>query len=149
MRPATLFLILTIFFGSCIKQPSYPPEPEIEFKSVSATQIVPGTDSLVVEIGFQDGDGDLGVKDGDSTLNAFLIDNRTGFPYSYQIPFVNPRGNSKSISGTIWITVDPFALNCRPNRPNFDTISYEVYIVDRAGNESNRVQTPDIILDCP
>ena len=149
MRFALLISAVTLLFATCIKPQEYPPEPVIEFISVSSQEITPGEDSLVIEFSFQDGDGDIGANDGDSTINAFLVDQRTGFPYNYQIPFVPAQGNNKAITGTIWVTIDAFSINCRPNRPDFDTISYEVYILDRKNNESNHIQTPKIILDCP
>lgn len=149
MRVALLGLALLGLAATCINPPEYSEIPEISDASVDKTLAVPGQDSIIVEFKFQDGDGDLGNEERDSTINAYLIDRRTNFPYNYQIPYISQRGNNRAISGTIWVTVDPFTFSCRPNRPDRDTLSYEIYIVDRAGNESNRLVTSDIILDCP
>lgn len=149
MRILIIAITLVITAISCINPPEYSEIPEISAATVDRTEATPGEDSIVVEFKFQDGDGDLGNKERDSTINAYLVDARTGFPYNYQIPYISERGNNRAISGTIWITVDPFTFNCRPNRPDKDTLAYEIYIVDRAGNESNRLTTPPIILDCP
>lgn len=148
MRITLLLTLLALAFSSCQPDPNYPPEPVITFKDISSSYVVPGVDSLVVSFEFQDGDGDLGAKAGESTINAFLIDQRTGFPYNYQIPYIPEGGRIKDIRGTVWVTVDANAINCRPDHLNLDTLSYEIYIVDRADNESNRIYTPPIILDC-
>lgn len=149
MRVILLAISLLGLAATCVNPPEYSEVPAIFDAKVDRTLAKPGTDSIIVAFTFQDGDGDLGNDERDSTINAYLIDARTGFPYNYQIPYINQRGNNKAISGTIWITIDPFTFSCRPNRPDFDTLAYEIYIIDRAGNESNRLITPSIILDCP
>ena len=148
MRLLLLVILLPLMATSCIKPPEYPIEPHITFKEINTAFAKPGRDSIIVSFDFTDGDGDLGTEDGDTLISAFMVDRRTGFPYSYQIPFITPKGTTKAISGTIWITVLPDNFSCRPNRPVLDTISYEIYIVDRAGHESNRIVTPDVVLDC-
>jgi uncharacterized membrane protein len=140
-----LFILL---LAGCINPPSYSTVPEIKFLSLSASQVVSGVDTLLVSFEYKDGDGDIGVKEGDTTINAWLVDNRTGFPYTYQLPFVNKKGNSNSISGTIFITVSPFTLNCRPDHKTTDTLSYQIYIQDRAGNFSNKVNSSEVIIIC-
>ncbi len=148
MRVLLVLLSSILMAASCVTPPEYSDIPEIAFDSINVAQATPGIDSIVVAFTFQDGDGDLGAAEGDTSINAYLVDRRTNFAYNYQIPFINERGNNKAISGTIWITVQSFSFSCRPNRPLFDTLSYEVYIIDRAGNESNRITTPDIVLNC-
>lgn len=148
MRILIIILGICFFAGTCINPPNYSVVPKIKFKSLNITEVIPGIDTLLVTFEYEDGDGDIGVKDGDTSTNTWLVDRRTQFPYVYQLPFVNQKGNSNSISGTIWITVSPFTMNCRPDHPILDTISYDIYIKDRDGNISNTITTPDIVLKC-
>lgn len=63
--------------SSCLKAPDYPVEPVITFESISKTYVpppVPGataSDTLYFAIGFQDGDGDLGLDDADTKVAPF------------------------------------------------------------------------------
>lgn len=104
---------------------------------------------------FTDGDGDLGHEE---ELNIFFFDLRdTSFPFTqYRIPFIPEEGAANGISGEIILDLesscciyDSGQAPCTPSEevPR-DTVIYEVYIVDRAGNESNRVLLPPITLLC-
>ncbi len=130
---------------ACLKPPSYPITPALTFDSVTPDSCHQTTDTVVFKINFTDGDGDLGVKQGENTADFFMTDSRTGFVYSNLIPFVEPIGNIKAISGNFTYST---VLSCRPNHPGFDTTSYSIYIVDRAGHQSNTVTTPPIVLKC-
>lgn len=141
-------IISLINMGGCITPPEYDIVPEITFQTIDKTNAKAGEDSLIVSFTFTDGDGDLGVSDTQSTINAWLIDNRTNFPYTYQIPFIPQKGTSNAISGTIHITVSPLTISCRPDHPIRDTLSYSIYIRDRAEHKSNVITTPDIYLKC-
>jgi len=133
---------LILFITSCINPPSYSPIPSIVFDSVSSTFARAQVDSLTFYINFTDGDGDLGSDD---VPNLFFLDSRTGYVDSFKIPNLTPQGNVKAITGEIAYTRSQ--LNCIPNK-NFDTLYYSIYIEDRAGNKSNVVTSPSIILQC-
>ncbi len=154
----SLLLVFTILI-SCTKPPDYPIEPVIEFSSLSQTfmsQGEPPTDSLYMTFSFTDGDGDLGSQ-GDS-LDVFLSDTRFGlFNITFRLPFVPEQGAGNGISGEITIGL-PGTCCIFPNNvsepcginPEFPTnaLFYEVYIRDRAGNESNRIISEEITLLC-
>ena len=87
----------------------------------------------------------------------FLKDLRTGFESpTFSIPFVPEQGAGNGISGEIAIQV--FTSCCiHPETQQIclpfdtypiDTLVYEIYIVDRAGNASNVVTTDPIMLLC-
>ena len=132
-----------IFLGSCLNPPDYSVIPEIEFDSISSTFIKAGQDSVTFFIAFTDGDGDLGSEE---TPNLFLLDNRTGYPDSVKVPHLTPEGNVKAISGIIAYTRSSF--NCIPGKAS-DTVYYSIYMEDRAGNKSNVIITPSIVMECP
>jgi hypothetical protein len=64
--------ILGLAFCSCFRKPNYPDAPEITFVSLSIGKAAPGTgtDSIVTEISFRDGNSDLGLDDKD-TIDEF------------------------------------------------------------------------------
>jgi hypothetical protein len=119
-------------------------------------------DSLgVIRFSFTDGDGDLGLNQND-TFNEFA----PGQPYYYNLfvryfdkrngqyvewippaPLFNARFvrlSSEGGSGALQGEID-YGFAGRSGAP-YDTIRYEIYIVDRALQHSDTIVTPDIIL---
>ncbi len=158
------FFILVIIF-SCTKPPDYPIEPVIEFKELDRNWMVAGrlpTDSIWITFSFTDGDGDLGNND--TIHDVYLKDTRFPDiplvnPSRYKLPLVPIQGVGNGISGDItllvytscctfpegtYIACDTLAYLEFP----IDTLVYEIYIIDRAGHESNRILADPIILDC-
>ena len=142
---------------ACLDAPDFPDKPEIEFISISKTMLLQGSfgeDTTEVAIMFTDGDGDLGSND---ELNVFFIDQRDSFEaYQYRIPFIPEEGAANGISGEIYIDLltscciyESGLPPCEPSddKPT-DTVVYEVYIKDRAGHESNKLELPPITLIC-
>ena len=113
-------------------------------------------DSIIVTFHFEDGDGDIGRMTGADMNNVFFIDTRTGqIDNTFGIPFVPPQGSSNGIEGDVHIKVYstccilPSGDPCTSSTQfPFDELSYEIYITDRAGHESNRIETPVIHLRC-
>ena len=144
LRYISLFLFVAII-SSCIKPPDYPDEPVIEFFSLNSNLLIEQQDDLIITFSFTDGDGDLGSED---SLNVFLEDMRVpGFIRPFKIPFIPPRGHHKAISGEIQLTLPSNTVSCVLN-PEMDTLVYSITIEDRAGNVSNAILTPDILIEC-
>jgi hypothetical protein len=155
-----LLLLLTTLLQHCVDAPNYPDEPFIEFASLSKTtmkQTPLGTDSILISFNFTDGDGDLGSQNGEP--NIFIKDGRDGFNKPpYQIPYIEKSGAGNGISGVISILVPNtccFHIGsmqdttaCQYVPISFDTLTYLISIKDRAGNESNQIETPPIGLIC-
>jgi len=118
-------------------------------------------DTIWVTIGFTDGDGDIGLEETtdkqltiiDTHFNSITEDNIK----QISVPFVPEQGAGNGISGTISIATFP---NCcvypspgpSPCTPSTqyptDSLVYEIFMTDRAGNESNHILTDPIILLC-
>ena len=166
-----IFLFVIALLQSCIKAEEYTLEPFITSVSIDKASIhqfsnittdaagnilnyVP--ESFVISLEFQDGDGDLGVTDDQPEMNAFIVDNRTNFVDSLQIPYISPVGNIKSISGSIDFTINSecclalSGISCTPNAEYnaIDTVIYQVFIKDRAGHTSNKVNAPPLLIYC-
>lgn len=145
---------------SCLRDEEYPIIPEIVFEDFlllfnTQTQII---ERGVLTISFKDGDGDIGLHQTDTaapydfnlfikyfeiqnkdTVEIFLVDPNSGdtSTFNARIPILTPKGSNKSIKGEIEDTMfiyDPTS--------SFDTIMFEVYLMDRALHKSNVVSTP-------
>jgi len=115
------------------------------------------TDSIFVKFSFKDGDGDIGLEPDVFERNIFIIDNRTGDTYdAFKAPVIPEQGASKGISGEVTLrlftTCCLFPDNIPPceSPPQYptDMLTLDIYIKDRAGNESNRITTTPITLFC-
>jgi hypothetical protein len=155
----SLILLIPILYGltSCIKEVQYPIEPKIEFKSYERVIAVDGKDSLIkIAISYSDGDGDIGLDatqlDEPYKYNYFikfnqLIDGNMvdvlppppndTLTFNGRIPILTPAGKNKNIKGDITMTIDLYFAILQSN-----TINFEIYIKDRALNQSNIVTTP-------
>ncbi|MDX1477555.1 MAG: hypothetical protein R3301_07585 [Saprospiraceae bacterium] len=152
--------LVVLCHPGCINAPDFADVPKIEFVSMSKDTLRQGVfqqDSLVVTFHFEDGDGDIGREEDAPGNNVFFIDKRTGqLDNSFGIPFIPPQGSSNGVEGDVHIllysTCCLFPNGQDPCTPSgqfpTDQLEYEIYIIDRAGNESNRITTPVITLLC-
>lgn len=167
MRPfwkiGVVILGLTFVMASCLKPEKFPPEPSIGFKSFDIL-----SDSANLTITFQDGDGDIGLDEGDtiapydtSSIYHFNLfaqywekDDALGWiqgldflgnpiEFKYRTPIITPSGQNKALKGEIQMTLEPFFYNLGSTES--DTIKYRIMLVDRALNESNWVET-DVVI---
>jgi len=156
-------LILILFFlaGACKKIEQLPDIPYIEYTSFAVfdTTDILGNNAKGgrLKFTFQDGDGDLGLEapseEQTDTTNLFfsLFRKTDGVmepapgndplkPSSYRIPYMDREGQNKILKGTITITFLYMLYS------ESDTIRYDFYIKDRAGNESNIASTSEISI---
>ena len=161
MQKIVLVLVCLLALSSCFEAPSYGEIPRItDIQFSRDSSIVDPNSSVIMKVFFEDGDGDLGRVDENSTKNnVFLHDNQLGFidSVSYWIPFIPSKGSVPDISGNIRITIqkpgEPTGLiastcNFTASNGKIDTISYDIQIRDRSGNISNLMTSPPLIIDC-
>lgn len=135
-------LLIAVALCSCQKDSAIDSDiPAIELVSVSSTSISEG-DPLTFRISYTDGDGDLGENNADAH-NLFLTDNRVGVTYEYRIKELAPTGSSLIIRGNLDVVLNTTAIT---NGSSSQTVSYSIYIKDRAGNQSNTVTTSEITI---
>lgn len=150
-----LLLLSFLALVSCTKIEHLSPVPNIRFNSFT---IYDSTDILgnILKAGklnfyFEDGDGDVGLKN-DSTNLFFTLYRKTDgimvpateddplYPSAYRIPYMIRLGQNKILRGTITVTfLYTFAA------PG-DTIKYDFYLEDRAYHHSNVASTSEIII---
>ena len=151
-KSLNIFLIfISIAISSCLKKQTASPIPLIEFNDFQSNK-----DTANLFINFTDGDGDIGLTQYDTippnNYNCFIsyLEKQKGvwvkrvlpFDFNYRIPIINTGSKSKTIKGVIKIAIKPYYYD---PFSKFDTIKYEIYIVDRAFNKSNVISTPEII----
>ena len=156
----TLIIVAFMVFG-CVKPPDYPVEPVIEFLSLDKdfmSQGLEDNDLVLATISFTDGDGDLGSEDDSISIVITDLRDNSINTSATRLPMVPPQGAGNGISGEITFRlvltccIPPPAFQRGPCAPNpdypVDTLLYEVYIVDRAGHESNKITLDPIYLQC-
>jgi hypothetical protein len=98
-----LFSVLVLVASACFDPPEYPNTPHIELESLRFYSEPNGTDSLVLSITFEDGDGDLGISTNDFDppyhANNFYIGNNgqlAAVP-TYTQYFTNPTSSIDNV----------------------------------------------------
>jgi len=147
---------LSLAFFSCSKPETYPVIPFISYQGFT---LLLNEDSItergILQFSFTDGDGDIGLTQADTlppydfNLYVTYFEKQNGIykkvdlpsTLNARIPVLTPSGNIKSIKGDIEDT-----LYVNNPASTFDTIKFEVYIVDRALHQSNVIETPDIVI---
>lgn len=152
-----VLLLTALLAASCLKTEEFPKEPHIAFKSYTQSP-----DSSELTISFTDGDGDIGLNQGDTLapynpgshwyhnffVDYYKLENGTWelqvftLPLYYRIPVITPTGQNKALEGDIAVQISPQVL---PQVPG-DTVRFGVYIADRALHESNTVFTDAIVV---
>lgn len=171
LKIIAVFLFSATFLGGCFSVPEFADSPEIEFAGIQSILRVDERtggykDSIVISVKFRDGDGDLGydqwevdslIKNGIPENNFFVkrFNKRNG----KYVPFVHPNPNflvlldgrfhrlSGDKPGPIEGVIHHFIDEYHGTYPYAkDTVKYEIYIRDRAGNISNTIMTDSVVL---
>ncbi|MBS1583830.1 MAG: hypothetical protein JST66_16645 [Bacteroidetes bacterium] len=146
-----------LLLSSCLKTEEFPVEPKIGFKSYGTF-----ADSASLTISFTDGDGDIGLDQGDTLspyepgstyYHNFFVDyyrrvngvwmlQEFPLPLYYRVPRITPTGQNKALEGDIAVAIYAAVL---PQVPG-DTVRFKVRLADRALHMSNEVYSNDIIV---
>lgn len=137
------FIVILLLAMGCAKDGPISAIPEISFVSATPQTVTAFADSLAITISYRDGDGDLGENDTDDN-NLFMEDSRNGVVYGFRIRQLAPDDAVITIEGNLNVAV--------PNVPiigsgNSETFTYTIHVLDRAGNESNRISTSAITVN--
>lgn len=158
-RLAFLVATMIIIGHGCVTAPDFSDRPELEFVSFSKTSVVQNSvaiDTVVLTLRFTDGDGNVGVPDGDPDQNIEVIDRRTGVRYaSFSTPPIPEEGVGNGIDVTVRLLLlndccifeDPSIPACTVLDGTND-LSFDITIKDQDGNVSNTVTTPSLTLVC-
>ena len=116
--------------------------PYIEFVSVNPKQVQAFEDNLIFTIFYQDGDGDLGENNPD-LHNLFLKDNRNDIVYEYRIEQLAPDDANITIQGELNIELSGTGIT---DGSQEQSTTFDIYVIDRAGNNSNTITSSNIII---
>ena len=146
-------LALVVFtFGACTKTKGTK-IPSIGEVSVHPQTVRAGNPDDKVFISFKvaDGDRDLGQSKNSGKYDIYLRDKRTDSIIGFYLPEIPKeiKDGKDGIEGHCTVIINAAFLQLRPDHPELDTLQYEMYITDLAGNESNRLDTWDIYLVKP
>ena len=164
----SLIVLILYVIVSCKKTEQYSIIPHIDFKSLDKiANLTTVDDKALLTLSFTDGDGDIGLAEGDTLppynpkgdyyydFFATYMERQNGIlkevplpiihnvqlTNNARLPLVTTSGSNKNIKGDI-------AIEMFINNPlsKYDTIAFQIYIIDRALHKSNVIITPDIIV---
>ena len=115
-------------------------EPSIKLISVAPSTVRAFADSLVFNISYTDGDGDLG-ENNSNAQNLFIKDNRINITYNYRINQLSPA--AVPIQGTLSVVLKNTGIT---DQSNSQQVSFDIFVRDRAGHESNKITTNNITI---
>ena len=157
--PIVYILLLAGFLASCQKESSFSEVPALSFKEYRKTDT-----SLVITLEFTDGDGDLGLDDGDtiapfnqgsfaynnlflyfqqkvndSTFSYYLNNGTDTIRFWYRYKNITPAGQKKVLEGELIANLPaPYSI------PGIDSFRFEIFMLDRSLNRSKSIYTPII-----
>jgi hypothetical protein len=138
-----IFSTTGYFFSSCNTGGEISEVPEISFESVAPNVVTEYQDSLVFTISYRDGDGDLGENNTDND-NVFVQDSRNQVTYGFRVQQLAPDNANIAIQGNMNVTLPNTAI---VNGGQSESVSYTIWVVDRAGNESNKVTSSTVTVN--
>jgi hypothetical protein len=142
---AILFATVLMSFSACTKEVEpISNVPAIEFVSMSPNPAVKYEDEILITFKYTDGDGDLGENTAD-VKNLFVTDSRNNVTYEFRIPQLAPDNSTIAITGN-----QPFYLPPQgfvDDNNTTETTTYSIYVKDRAGNQSNTIQTISLTIN--
>ena len=161
-RFITIIFLSTVFSFSCVKKKTTDPVPAIEFEDLFHVQKseFTGSDTAVMSLKYEDGDGDIFLDNSNNGPNVIFTPfyfntatNKLDVSYypgttdtlritaSVRQPD-NGYYKGKSIKGNIYIPMTQY----RPN-DNAKIIMLKGFVVDSEGNKSNTVTSPSYTLN--
>ncbi len=162
MKKSVVAFLILLLATSCFKKDKFSSTPKITFESFTILG-----DSAKVVFSFEDGEGDIGLTSSE-TNSPYNIESK--YYYNLYLEYYEKKdnggwkpgldlngdtivfknrllpiytGKAKSISGTIEYTIEPLYFN--QFSLESDTIKYRIQVIDRALNESNWIETNEIV----
>ncbi len=154
LRLFVVLIVSVLFYFSCSEDNNINSAPEITYMGMNKDVLVQGNlgveDTLVVQFGFTDLDGDLsGVSN-----NVQVIDNRNGEVHVVnRIPDL-PQTDIGNV-GTVILNIptlccffDDGSPACSNPEGATNTMTFGIRVFDQAGNMSNTINTDDLLIQC-
>jgi hypothetical protein len=144
---------VVLLAAACTKTNNNSPYPQISITTFIPDSVKAGSDKDTVKLfyKFTDGDGDLGVSE-TPTNNSLIVlkDSRNTDSLLYYMPSIDPSyiDPAKGMEGNSVVFIYASLLTLRPDSAHAagDTLTFSMYVLDNAGNKSNTVTTPQLLL---
>lgn len=143
---------LIIAASACNKDKEALKKPQISLKSMSPNTVASGApgDTVFIELGYAMAADGVGIPDQDGATLVFEDSRDTSLrinePFPADMVGKLPDGEI-NISGTMTMKIPAVRyLVMEPNKPLGDTLKYTIYLKDKNGVESNRIETSDIFI---
>ena len=170
IQPYLFVFSLALLLSACFTEPNYSNTPQIDFKGMFRYQKDAGTgvgrpkrDSVVITIGFTDGDGDLGSDSQNNTdvnsytanggwgnyeIKTFRLENKKYVEYKLPVytTLILPDLAKGKPKGAIEGTLDFNQIFTYGTVNRFYPTKFQIRIRDRALNVSNVIETDTITL---
>lgn len=142
MPSIRLWIPMALLLLGCQPEVVDPVAPELGFVSINHTAVESASTPLTVTLSYRDHQGDLGWADPD--VHALEVrDTRLENPDTYHIPPLTPDGMALDIEGTLVVNLPPLFLL---GNGGDEQTRLTFRITDRAGNPSNEVESPLILI---
>ncbi len=141
---SSLVFFSGLIFAACLSSckdganPDIPVEPVIEIRDVYPSTVIALSDSIVFELAYTDGDGDLGFMEADSAV-VYITDERFPITETFHVPPLAPEGDPIAITGVLNVVLQRTILE-NPAATS-ESVIFSLRIRDRAGHWSNTVQS--------
>lgn len=135
-------LLLTL--SGCKKEEVVSNVPSISFMSISPNPAIKYQDEITITLECTDGDGDIGENTPD-VKNVFVTDSRNNVTSSFRLSQLAPDNSGIIVRGRVNIHLLPPGFIDDNNTT--ETVTYSVYLKDRAGNQSNTIQTSPVTVN--
>lgn len=140
-----MLILFTLFLLSACKKDDvmeFSNVPEISLLELSHDTIRQYQDVLTIRIRYQDGDGDIGYED-PQQYALFVRDIRLEAFDGFYIGPVAPPGASVPVQGVLNIEFPSLFLF---GNGDMEQTRFQIKMIDRAGNESNLLETGTVVI---
>jgi|SRR5690606_2112393 len=156
MKSTLYFLVFCVLVCSgCEKvEPEFPVEPQIYYQSTipHSLDLFGPVENVEVIFRFTDGDGDIALDPSETEPAIYLRRTRDSLldPFTFPMPYIpkNIRPENESVEGRVVLQLSKayFSLDSLHTALGGDTISFDIYIQDQAGNRSNQITSEPVIV---
>lgn len=151
LKISIVIIFISLFFTSCQKSSGVSNIPHIVFTAMQPDSIKSGVDTVVIEFSIVDGDADIGATTTNTVSAIYFEDSRydTGF-FKNPFPIVDPSVelSSKGLQGFCYFYPypQPRTRTDTVHKKYGDTLTYRIFVTDRANHHSDTITTPRLII---
>ena len=144
MKNLIWVICFSLFILSCTEEEEieFSSTPSIEFIKISPQHVTALQDEVILTVMYRDGNGDIGENSPD-VKNLFVTDSRNQLVYSYRVQQLAPEESTIKIEGELNINLNVLTM---VKNDDEEEATFDVYLLDRAGNKSNTITTSAVII---